>query len=104
MTVENEYKINVRVGDKSFPMTVKPKEEAYIRTAAEKVTKLYKQYAKQLPNTFDRMSIIALQMAIRNEENEHDSTLTKAMEELKGMCEKIDEMILNDSDNNTKTK
>ncbi len=91
MAVDNKIRINVKVGDRVFPMTINPEEERNIRIAAEQVTEMDNRYRNKITDGIDRLSIVALQMAIQSIKSGNSDQIERATDQLQKLCDAIDD-------------
>lgn len=93
MAVGNKLSINVRVGDRTYPMTIDREEEQKIRSAAKEITEMYQRYASKIVDPFDRMSLVAFQMSMKNGEAKLDADINKALKLIENIDTVLDEAL-----------
>lgn len=93
MAVGNKLSINVRVGDRTYPMTIDREEEQKIRSAAKEITEMYQRYASKIVDPFDRMSLVAFQMSMKSGEAKLDADINKALKLIENIDMALDEAL-----------
>lgn len=93
MAVDNKLSINVRVGDRTYPMTIERDEEQKIRSTAKEITEMYQRYASKIVDPFDRMSLVAFQMAMKNGDTKASADANKALKLIEEMNSTLDKVL-----------
>ncbi|MEG1635303.1 MAG: cell division protein ZapA [Rikenellaceae bacterium] len=93
MAIDNKLSINVRVGDRTYPMTIERDEEQKIRSAAKEVTVMYQRYAPKIADPYDRISLVAFQMAMKSGDARVSADVNKALKLIENINSDIDDAL-----------
>lgn len=93
MAATNKLSIKVRVGDRTYPMTIDRDDEERIREAAARVTDMYARFATKISEPLDRMSFVAFEMAMQSKDKRMQESVDDAIEEIGKMCVSIDKQL-----------
>lgn len=92
---KKNFRINIKIDGKSYPLTINVEDEERYRLAAKRVNEIMRKYREQFgeQDSKDILAMTAFQIALSNTEMNQRNDKTLFIEELKNLNDDISDFL-----------